>query len=85
MQRERAGNVPDERATTLRGRATDRGRGERNIASTASGVAIPMQLRRPLPPTAGTPQDCRTDQNTDAQRDTYGDQRSVFGLAGDPL
>lgn len=49
-------------------------------------VAIPTpQLRRPLAPTAGTPQDCCTDQNTDAQRDTYGDQRSVFGLADDPL
>jgi len=42
-------------------------------------------MRRRLTPTAGAPQDCRTDQNTDAQSDGDGDQRSVFGFAGDPL
>src|SRR5215469_3118507 len=41
-------------------------------------------MRRRLTPTAGAPQDCRTDQNTDAS-DADRDQRSVFGFAGDPL
>src|SRR5215472_4868147 len=77
---------PYGRETTLRGPATDRGRGEKKYCLIASGLR-PRRYNcgRLLTPAAGTPQDCRTDQNTDAERYADGDQRAVFGFAGDPL